>query len=188
MTKSTLHYFSYGTNRDLDMMAAIIGRKNIVGEPGKLIGYELCIQKVEHIPGVSLATAPTELSPREIVTKVFDENFELYIIKPNANAETYGTIWQLNPEEYELVREWELLEFGMQEDIRAMALDSKGSVVNIVTHGSLSTSTPIDRCVAGDTYEDYIVPKKDILQVAERVRSEYIERTKNKEKTKSDSF
>jgi len=188
MTKNMLYYFGYGTNRDLDMMAAMIGRKNIIGEPGRLIGYELCIQKVEHIPGEIIASAPAPLSPREIVTKAFDENFELYIIKPNANAETYGTIWQMTPEEYELVREWELLEFGMQEDIKAMAMDSKGNIINVVTHGSLSTATPIDRCIVGETYEDYIVPKKDILQVAERVRLEYIKRMKNNEKTKSDSF
>jgi len=179
MANNTLHYFGYGTNRDLDMMAAMIGRKEIIGEPGRLIGYELCIQKTEHIPGKPLASAPAPVSPQEIVTKAFDENFELYIIRPNANVETYGTIWQLTPEEYEFVREWELLEFGMQEDIKAMAIDLKGNIVNVVTHGSLSTSTPVDRCIMGDTYEDYIVPKNEILEVAERVRLEYIERMKN---------
>ena len=37
-----MQYFGFGTNRDLEMMAHMIGREDISGEPIKLVGYELC--------------------------------------------------------------------------------------------------------------------------------------------------
>jgi len=171
-----LNYFGYGTNRDLEMMAAMIGREKIEGQPGKLLGFELCIQKINDIPGEVLKTSPVESSPREIIVSCFDENFELYIIRPKINGVTYGTIWQLTEEENDLVREWEMLDFGMQEDIKAMAMDSQGKVINVTTHGSLSQSLPINRVVEGDDYEDYLVSKEKILEVARKTRQEYFER------------
>lgn len=171
-----LNYFGYGTNRDLAMMAAMIGREKIEGQPGKLLGFELCIQKINDIPGEVLKTSPVQTSPREIIVACFDENFELYIIRPKINGLTYGTIWQLTEAEYDLVREWEMLEFGMQEDIKAIAMDSEGRVINVITHGSLSPSLPINRVIEGNDYEDYLVSKEKILAVAETTRKEYFER------------
>ncbi|MDZ4385529.1 MAG: hypothetical protein U0944_03890 [Candidatus Moranbacteria bacterium] len=166
MEKRILNYFGYGTNRDLEMMAAMIGRRDIEGKKGRLLSFELCIQKASDIADKILETAPTKTSPREIVTSTFDENFELYIIRPKENAITYGTIWKLTKEEYGLVRDWELLDFGMQEDIKAVAMDEDGKVINVITHGSMSPNMPASRVIEGPDYEDYIVPKEAILKVA----------------------
>ncbi|MFA7209239.1 MAG: hypothetical protein WC120_03050 [Parcubacteria group bacterium] len=173
MKKQLLDYFGYGTNRDLEMMSAMVGREKIEGVKGKLLGFELCVQKIDDIPGEIIGTAPSRLSPREIVSKAFDDNFELYIIRPKVNAVTYGTIWKLTEEEYGLVRDWELLEYGMQEDIKAIAMDSEGKIVNIITHGSLSPDMPADRVIENGDYEDYLVPKDAILKVAARDYEEY---------------
>jgi len=176
MNKQLLNYFGYGTNRTLDMMAAIIGRKEIEGIYGKLLGFELCIQKIDDIPDKILQTAPFPSSPRKIISECFNNDFELYIIRPREKAITYGIIWKITQQEYELVRDWELLEFGMQEDVKAVAIDAKGKIINVITHGSLSSKMPMDRVVEGNDYEDYLVPKKDILEVAEKSRKEYLER------------
>ena len=179
-----VNYFGYGSNRDLAMMAAMVGRKKISGVPAKMLGHILCIQSSKDISGKVLKTAPFPSSPRAIVTKCFDKNFELYITKPKAHAVTYGTLWKLTPQEVELVRDWELLDFGMQEDMKVMVVDNKGKMMHAYTHGSLSSRLPINRIVEGDDYEDYLVPKKKILNVAVKSRQEYFDRLK-KDKQKS---
>lgn len=162
-----INYFGYGTNRDLDMMVSMIGRDNIEGSPGMLKGHELCIQKVNDIYGEIKEGAPSEISPRKIIEKAFGPTFELFVTRPNADGETYGTIWKITPEEYEYVRNWELLDFGMQEDIKAIATNEKEQIINVQTHGLLDPKGPINRVIKGGDYEDYLVPKKDILKIAE---------------------
>jgi hypothetical protein len=180
LKSEVVKYFGYGTNRDHDMMAAMIGRDNLVGESGKLLGYDLCIQKMEHIPDVVLTNAPVAISPKTIVSQ-FGPEFELYIVRPNSNGITYGTIWDISPEEYDLVREWELLDFGMQQDLPpAEAVNEKGEKITVTTHGSLDPALPIDRIVTGDNYEDYLIPKADILRVAVEARRQYFERIQKK--------
>ena len=169
-------YFGYGTNRDHDMMAAMIGRENLLGEPGKLLGYELCVQTLDDIPGVVAENAPAFLSAREIVERVLGPSFELYIIRPSPGSVAYGTIWHITVDELKLVHEWELLDFGMQEKIRAVAINLKGETIHVETHGSLDPSTPVDRVVQGNDYVDYLISKEDILRVANGVRLEYFER------------
>ncbi len=177
-----INYFGYGSNRDLAMMAAMVGRKNISGVPARLLGYALCIQKIKDISGKVLKTAPSPRSPREILTNCFDNKFELYIIKPKAHAITYGTLWKLTPREVDLVKDWEMLAFGMQEDINAVVVDHKGKTIPAYTHGSLSPRLPINRIVEGDDYEIYLVPKKKILNVAVVSRKEYLEGLRKKKK------
>lgn len=156
--KKMLNYFGYGTNRNLDMMAAMIGRKKIKGIPGKLLGHVLCIQRVEDISAKVVKTAPAPISPRDIIKREYGDSFELYITRPKKNGFAYGRIWKITPDEYELVRNWELLDFGMQHDIKGVAIDSKGRKMNVITHGALSPKAPINRIVEGDDYDDYIVP------------------------------
>lgn len=176
MTDKIVNYFGYGTNRDLEMMQVMIGRDKIEGTPGKLIGYELCIQKLEDIPGEVLENAPDKLSPHKIIRGAFGDSFELYITRPNADAVVHGMIWKITGAEYEMVREWELLDFGMQEDMKATAMNVDGEIINVVTHGSLSKDVAINRCVEGDDYDDYIAPKDKMLEVSARVRKDYMKR------------
>jgi hypothetical protein len=163
-------------------MAAMVGRKRISGLPAKLLGYALCIQKINDISAKVLKTAPSPRSPREILTTCFDKKFELYIIKPKAHAVTYGTLWKLTPKEIDLVKDWEMLAFGMQEDINGVVIDHKGKKILAYTHGSLSTRLSINRIVEGDDYEIYLVPKKKILGVAVVSRKEYLEGLRKKKK------
>lgn len=174
--QATVLYFGYGSNKDRDMIEHMVGRKEIVGEPGKMIGHDLCIQKLDQVNDKILPTAPSPISARKIVGDAFKGNFELYVTRPNPNGVCYGTIWHLTPEEQKLVHDWELLEFGMQDYFQAVAMDSKENMVNIESHGLLDPTTPVDRVVTGENYETYLVPKADILAVADRTRKEYNER------------
>lgn len=169
-------YFGYGTNRDHDMMAAMIGRDHIWGVKATLPGYELAIQSLERIPDKILPTAPVPRSPREIMKTALGEKAELYIIRPNPKGVTHGTVWQLTSEEYEMVRDWELLDFGMQEDLAGEARTESGDNIHVQTHGSKDPGLPVDRVVEGKDYEDYIVPRQAILETARRVHREFMER------------
>lgn len=171
-----LAYFGYGTNRDHDMMAAMIGRDHLEGVKATLPGYELVIQDLEHISDKVLPTAPVPRSPREIMGTALGKKAKLYIIRPNPKSFTHGTIWQITDEEYEMVRDWELLDFGMQEDLKAEAQTEFGKKIQVQTHGSSNPELPMDTAVEGATYQDYIVPKEEILKTARRVHQEFLDR------------
>lgn len=172
-----LAYFGYGTNRDHDMMAAMIGREAIEGVKAYVPDYELVIQNLEHISDTVLPTAPFPASPRKILGDALGEEAKLYIIRPSIGEKTYGTVWYMSPEEYEMVRDWELLDFGMQEDMttEAVILET-GEKISVQTHGSTNPQLPMDHMVSGEAYEDYIVSKDRILETARRVNKEFRER------------
>lgn len=175
-TQTAIKYFGYGTNRDLEMMQHMIGRQDINGQPGKLLGYELCIQKLEQIRDTIPGKSPGSASPREIIRKVFGDAFELFVARPKADGVIYGTIWELRPEEIALVKEWEMVELGMQEEVHAMAVDEKGNIIAVETQAVMDPPAVIDRIVTGDQYEPYIAPKDKMLGGADYVRADYLKR------------
>src|SRR3990167_6132240 len=130
--KVVVKYFGYGSNKDLDMMAHMVGRRDLKGEPGKLLGYELCIQKLEQIRD------SYPVSPREIIRKGFGDEFELFIARQKGGSVIYGTIWYLTLDEIELVKNWELVDLGMQEEVEAKAIDSKQSEITVETQAVIN--------------------------------------------------
>ena len=117
MSEEAIQYFAYGANRDLQMMKAITGAQELFGRPGILKGYTLCVQKLNQVPDVASETSPVPISPRELLKQSWPYTFESYIIKPDPNGEVAGTIWELTPLQRELVRDWELVDFGWYKDI-----------------------------------------------------------------------
>ena len=175
-----IKYFGYGTNSDKGMMAHMVGNKNLKGEKGKLLGFELCIQKLKHIRNIVPKSSPIDKSPRELIRKNFDNKFELYIARPKQDGEIFGTIWELSEEELSLVKEWELVDIGMQEEVQAIAINSKGKLVNVETQALMKPPAEIDRVVKGKDYPAYIVSKEKMLKVADDSR-EYILSLKEKD-------
>lgn len=166
-----IKYFGFGTNRDIDMMAHIVGRKNISGEPGKLIGYELCILKGKQFRDIIPKTSPLNISPRTLIVNSWGPDFKMYVSRPNPDGVIYGTIWDITPEEFELVREWELVDYGAQEDARGMAINSRGEIIEVITQSFLNSPIPeIDKVVVGDDYNPYIASKEAMLKKADEVR------------------
>lgn len=95
------------------MMSAIFGRKKILHEEAILRGYELCIQTAKDITNKILPTCLFPASPREILTKKRGPEFELYTIRPNPKKNLPGVIWYVSEEEYEYLRNYELIDCGM---------------------------------------------------------------------------
>jgi hypothetical protein len=169
-----VNYFGFGTNRDLEMMENMVGRKNIKGEHAKLLGYEITIQKANQFRTDVSPTSPVpNTSPKDLILKVWGPDFEMFTSRPNPKGVAYGTIWYLSPSEFELVREWEIVDFGCQEDAYGEAITDDGKKVRVITQ-SLLKPAEIDRVISGDDYEPYIWNKKTMLEQADRVRKEYL--------------
>lgn len=179
MSNTTVKYFAYGSNRNLEMIAAIIGRHKIVGEKAVLPGFELCIQKIDQIASAVLPDAPAPISPQKTIRDIFGDDFELYIMRINPKGKVHGTIWDISPEEREMVRDWEMLDYGMQNDVKSQAINTDGKKIDVVAEGLTNREIEVDRVVEGDQYDDFIVSKQKIIDVANKSRQEYLSSLKN---------
>jgi len=181
MSEEVIQYFAYGANRDSRMMKAITGSKELVGRQGTLKGYTLCVQKLNQIPDSVSETSPAPISPRALLKESWPDTFESYIIKPDPNGEVVGTIWKPTSLQRELVRDWELVDFGWYKDINTSAVTADGQVIQVQTEG-LREGQEIDREVDGHNYETWLSKPGDFERVAEKARREYIERISQTQK------
>src|SRR3989344_319008 len=172
-----INFWACATNRSWDMMSAIIGRRNIQGIPARLFDYEMCIQAMSDIPRTVAKTAPKKISPYDIVKAAHPKgNFLLYTVRPKKGAWIDGMIWKITPAEHELVRDWELVDFGMFDDVKCTVLCTNGVRMSAVTVASKKRNIPIQQVVQGDNYLEYLMPKSDIIKVAIRARNEFYQR------------
>lgn len=168
-------YFAYGANRDPRMMAAITGNQSLIGIPAVLEGYQLCIQRLDQIPDIVFPTSPAPISPRDLLKQSWPETFESYIIKPKKGSKVHGNLYKLTPQERELVRDWELIDFGWYKDEKGIAVTSDGKKVDVVTEG-LRQDQEVDREVLGEDYNPWLNSPEDFERVAEKSRREFFER------------
>ncbi|MDO8503183.1 MAG: hypothetical protein Q7S60_00685 [bacterium] len=165
-----INFFSYVRGDDEEMMAAIFGRKNIHHENATLQGYELCIQTAKDIIDIILPTCNLSQSPKEILTEKRGPNFELYTIRPNPNKNIRGVIWYVSNEEYEHLREYELIDCGMSEDIVAKAITDRGETITVSTYGLDKNIDSITKVVDED-YKRPEIPKEEKIKTATQMRN-----------------
>lgn len=176
MTEKVL-YFGYGANRDAKMIAAITGKaeSELVGKPATLEGYSLYVQKLDQVPDVLSPTAPYKITPRQILRGGWGGVFESYVIKPDAEGQVTGTLWELTPLERERVRDWELLDFGWYHDVEGRVKLGDGTEIDVFTE-ALDDSQEIDREVDGKNYETWLLPPEKFAEIAAKARREFDER------------
>lgn len=165
-----INFFCYVKGDDEEMMAAIFGRKKILHENATLQGYELCIQTAKNIIDKILPTCKESCSPREILTKKRGPQFELYTVRPNPQVNLGGTVWYVSNEEYEYLREYELIDCGMSEDIVAKAITDKGETITVSTYGLDTDINNITKVVAED-YKRPEIPKSEKMKTATEMRN-----------------
>ena len=105
-------YFAYGANRDIKMMQAITGSSELKGKPATLKGYSLYVQRLDQVPDTVSENSPAPISPRDLLKESWPDTFTSYIIKEDPEGEVAGVVWELTPLQRELVRDWELVDFG----------------------------------------------------------------------------
>lgn len=175
--KKQVNFFSYVAGDGEKMMAAIFGRKNITHEKAVLQGYETCIQTAKNVINEILPTCQLPLSPRAILTKKRGPDFELYTIRPNLNQNIKGTLWHVKPEEYEYLRNYELIDCGMSEDIIATAITKDGKKIRVQTYGINKNPRNITK-VVDQNYVRKEIPSEEKIKSAIRIRKDYIKNLK----------
>ena len=170
LNNKSINFFSYVKGDDEEMMVAIFGRPKIRHENATLQGYELCIQTAKDITDEILSTCTFTQSPRQILTEKRGPNFELFTIRPNLEKKLRGVIWYVSAQEYEHLREYELIDCGMSEDIVAKAITDKGEIITVSTYGLDKNINNITKVVDED-YKRPEIPKKEKIQTASQLRN-----------------
>lgn len=163
-------FFSYVKGDNEEMMSAIFGRKNIFHQEAMLQGYELCIQTAKDVIDKVLPTCTLSVSPRETLTKKRGPKFELYTIRPNPKKNLHGVVWYVSTQEYEYLRDYELIDCGMSEDIVAKAITNKGKLITVSTYGLDKHVNNITKVVEED-YKRPEIPKKEKIETATKLRN-----------------
>lgn len=165
-----INFFNYVKGDDEEMMAAIFGRRNIQHENATLQGYELCIQTAKDITDGILPNSPIPISPRALLTKKRGPNFELFTIRPNPKKNLRGVVWYVTNEEYENLRNYELIDAGMSEDIVTEAITEKGETITVSTYGLDKNINNITKVVDED-YKRPEIPKEEKIKTATEIRN-----------------
>lgn len=168
-------YFGYGANSQKEMMASITGNQNLKGLPARLKDMSLYVQRFDQVPDNISPASPIPISPRQLLAESWNDKFMTYMIKPKEGSIVKGTIWELSPKERDLVREWELIDFGWYKDLQGKALTEDGIEVKIETEGWRG-GQEVDREVDGENYPPFLNELEDFQKVAEKARREYFER------------
>jgi hypothetical protein len=174
MNEELIPYFGYGANRDTQMMEEITGAQGLVGSPATLKGWGLCVQRIDQVPNVVLASAPAPVSVRTLLDNACPPDFVSYTIRPDPDNEVTGMIFMLNPLQRELVRNWELIDFGWYRDIKVSVVTPEGESIPVQTE-ALGEGQEVDREVNGHDYPTFLNDREFMRTNAESARSEYFE-------------
>lgn len=154
----TIEFFGYGTDRDPEMIKAIIGRIP-EGYPSTIEGFELCIQSWE------------EMTPevRNILSPPWDKNFRSYVLRPTLkpNSKVRGMVWLITPHERKLIDNWELV--GKWYQVFLLKLNTSTDIPREIEIQVINDSS-IKKVVNGEYYKNYLCDRKKILDLAEKLR------------------
>lgn len=181
MSKNLVKFFSYVVKEKVEGLRALFGRKKLLYEDALLQGYELCIQTPKDLSDTTPKGSPLNMSPREIIRKNFGENYELYTIRAHPDKTVPGKIWYISPEEFEYLREWEMIDRGMSEDIIAKAMTGDGDLVTVRTYGLIKEPEKITK-VIDSSYVREEMPTKKKLARKRQVRLDCVARRKARDK------
>lgn len=177
MNKNIVKFFSYVVKENMEGINALVGRDNLLFEDALLQGYELCIQTPNDISDSIPPHSPLQKSPRQIIQENFSDDYELYTIRAHPNQTVPGKIWYLSLEEFEYIREWEMIDYGMSEDITAQAITSDGDLVTVQTYGLVTGTKNITKVIDSSYIREEIPTEKKIALKC-KVRLDYIAKKK----------
>jgi hypothetical protein len=160
------------------MMESMVGRAKIKGEWAIFPGFEIGIQSLEiirdHVP--SYSPDKDKRSSQQILRDNFGDKFDLLISVPNPRGAERAMIWYLTPEEFELAHEWELIEQGMQEDVKGLAITEEGEFRAVTVNALQRPPFRVDKVVYSDEYVPYVAPVDQMHQIADESREQFLEK------------
>lgn len=173
--ENNILYFGYGANRDARMMKAITGTKDLKGKPAVIEGYTLVVQRLDQIPNSVAPNAPAPFSPRHNVAVNWPGSFIRHTITEDPDGKVSGTLWELTQQERDLVRDWELIDFGWYRDLTVIAETQDGQKNQVQTEG-MRPEQEYDHEVDGMDYETWLSSPEEFERIATKSREEYLER------------
>ncbi len=166
-------YFGYGANCTPEMISWITGKDDFKGKPVMLEGWNLCVQRLDQVPRVAIPTSTGPRPLREHLREVWGDNFETYVIKPGKDK-VMGTLWEMEPRDRELVKNWERVGFWYKE-VRVKVKTESGEQIEAVSE-CLGDNQAVDREVDGLNYEPFLLPREAFRIRAEGARQGYFKR------------
>lgn len=159
---SFVEFFGYGADRDPEMMKAIIGRVP-KGYPAVLEGFELCVQTWDEIPKEA----------KKILSPPWDHNFSSYILRPTLKPfkKVRGIIWLITPHERKLIDNWEIT--GKWYQVFLLRIKTNDDIPKQIEIQVVNDQN-IKKTVNGVYYRNYVNSKSKMLDLAEKVRSDYL--------------
>lgn len=165
----------YMTGPAPEMMKSMVGRDRIKGEWAVLPGIELAIQKLHQIRNTVPKHSPDKRSAQQIIRDGFGDAFDLYLNIPNPEGSSRAMIWYLTPKEFALAHKWELIEEGMQEDVKGLAVtEEDGEFKSVTVNGLQRPPFEVDHVVYRDVYVPYVAPVDQMHKVADESRKKFL--------------
>jgi hypothetical protein len=164
----------YMTGPAPEMMKSMVGRDRIKGEWGILPGIELAIQKLHQIRDTVPPHSPDGRSSQQIIRDGFGDSFDLYLNVPNPRGSSRAMIWYLTQQEFDLAHKWELIEEGMQEDLKGLAITEDGEFRSVTVNGLQRPPFVVDHVVYRDAYVPYIAPVDQMHKIADESREKFL--------------
>jgi len=170
-------FFSYVVKENVQGIQALLGRDDLLYEDAVLQGYELAVIAAGDVNNKVIKGSPLKISARELILKTFSPDYELYVIRANPKKKVPGKIWYISPEEYEILRDYEYIDYGMQEDIVAKARTKNGDFVTVNTYGLIKDAHKIKKLIKPDYIRENI-PTAQKLALKAKSRKEFLARKK----------
>jgi gamma-glutamylcyclotransferase (GGCT)/AIG2-like uncharacterized protein YtfP len=100
-----VYYFGYGTGEEIEMIAAVTGRRPKAVGTAILDDYKLSIQGINEVP-------TSGENPQQILINAYGKTFKSYVVVPEKNNVVVGMLYRLSLHERHLIDKWELVELG----------------------------------------------------------------------------
>jgi hypothetical protein len=144
------------------MIKAIIGRLP-EGYPATLQGFELCIQTWAEIPDKA----------KEILSPPWSKDFKAYFLRPTLKPfkKVKGTVWLISREERKLIDNWELN--GIWYQVYLLKFLKPANNISQIEIQVIN-KPKIEKIINGFLYRNFLNNKERMLQVAERVRKNFL--------------
>lgn len=134
MAESKVLYAAYGEMAMV--LPELLGRDVGPGRFAVLQAVELGAQSFCDVPDTVHPDAPAPISPQQILSDNWGENFKAYVARPSEDStkETPARIFEVTAEERSLIlEEWNLASFGWFQDYEALAQPLSGAALKVRT-------------------------------------------------------
>lgn len=173
MPSNTIKFFSYVVRENVEGIRALLGRRKLLYEDAVISGYELCTQDVGQVRDDVPAYSPIDISTRQLLLKTYKPDYELYTIRAKPGSVVPGKVWYISLEEFEYWREYELLDYGLSQDITTHATLENGDIITVQTYGLVEHPENISK-VIDPSYIRESIPTKRKLAHKRQIRLNYI--------------